>query len=1351
MIANPITSPEFLAGGGEMGERLRAFHWHNTSLGNPAQWPQSLKTCVRIMLSSQQPIWIGWGKELVKLYNDAYIDIVRGKHPVALGQPASVVWKDIWKDIEPLLTRAMQHDQGTYVESQLLIMERSGFPEETYYTFSYTPVLGDDGKPAGIICYNTADTERIINERSLKTLQDLDTLAENKTELEVYKSAIRSIEKNDRDFPFALIHRIAPDAPPEHVAGFPLELKEDIAVALAENRICITQVNQRWQNLPRGPWDSMPDQLLHVPLHGANNDVPLAVLTVGLNPYRKVDLAYRNFIQLIADQISLSVNNALAYELERKRAAELEALDKAKTLFFTNISHEFRTPITLMLGPLEEMINTTTAIVGEEEKEKLALTHRNAMRLLKLVNTLLDFSRIESGRQKAALVPTDISSFTKRIASSFQPLVEKAGLRFTINVQPVPQPVPLDRDMWEKIVFNLLSNAFKYTLRGGITVSLAAQGDIATLTVEDTGVGIPPAELPHMFDRFHRVENSAGRTHEGTGIGLSLTRELVLLHKGDISVESGVNKGSRFTVRIPMAQDATTELLSEPPAKELSYDSVADLYLDEASFLLNNNGTYRKEVTAVPETQDQALTILVVDDNADMRQYLSVIVGRAYNVKLATNGRDALQQVLEQPPDLILSDIMMPVMDGIEMLTKLKKDPSTAHIPVLLITARAGEESKMEGYETGADDYLVKPFSSKELHARIKAQLKIAKVRNHALLQMQHLFQQAPTAIQILRGPSFVYELANDQSLLLLGKKAEQVIGRPVVEVFPEMVEQGFVSLLENVYNSGEQYVAAETPINYHTPAGIIRTFQRFVYAPLRDENGNVTGIMVTGDDITAQVMARKAIEEAERKWRNLLLQAPGIFVVLRGRDMVIDFVNPPLLLSWNKTMDLLGKKLFEALPELQGQPMEHLLTRVYETGEVYHGKEEKIAIIKNGLLEEVYYDYVCQPLLDERGMIEGITMMATDITLQVNARKKIEHTAQQLRTLTETLPQLIWMTDGNGHQEFVSGKWYEYSGIVPVDYQSWVAMIHPDDLAPCAEAWQTSLQTGASYITEARLKNKYGNYRWHHGQGDPIHDEHGQIIFWIGSWTDIHDHKKLNEALQLRDEKKDDFIMMASHELKTPVTTIKGYIQLLQKLYESGDSDSAASATILQTALGSMDKQVNSLSSLITELLNLSKIDKGQFELDKSHFNLADFIKDIVQNAQLTTGHQLRLNCQFNCTLYADKNRIEQVLLNFITNAVKYSPGAAAVDISVLLYGNDLVGVSVQDYGIGMEQKDLDKIFDRFYRVEGRKEKTFPGFGIGLFIAKDIITRHGGKIVVNSEKNKGSTFTFILHCEQVA
>ena len=1209
-------SPGFLAGGGEMGERIRYFNWSATSLGAPDNWPQSLKTCVRIMLSSQQPIWIGWGKDLIKLYNDAYIDIVRGKHPGALGKPASVVWQDIWKDVGPMLSKAMLHDEGTYVESQLLIMQRSGFPEETYYTFSYTPVLGDDNKPAGIICYNTADTERIINERSLTTLQALDSLPQIKTEHEVYRQALRAIENNSRDFPFAMIHRIHPEnGSAIYAAGPQYDFSNEIELAADSNRMIESVNDGRWNDLPKGAWDVSPQHFLQVPIRSANKRFPLAVLTVGLNPYRKLDNQYKNFIQLIADQVSLSVNNALAYEEERKRAEELEALDKAKTQFFTNISHEFRTPITLMLGPLEDLLNKTNTALSDQEKDSVTLVHRNALRLLRLVNTLLDFSRIESGRQQPSFVSTDFVSATTTIAAHFKPVMEKAGLLFTINKSDIQKNVLLDPGMWEKIVFNLLSNAYKYTLSGSVSVLFDEKPGMVRLTVSDTGVGIPENELPHMFDRFHRVENAGGRSHEGTGIGLSLTKELVLLHKGTISVESRPGSGSSFTIDIPSGTDhiPAEQLHKSISAKDILQDNI---YTGEMIFLPATVETELPANRIQPLRQDRQ-TVLIADDNADMRHYLASLLGSVYEIVIAANGKEALDTISQQPIDLVLSDIMMPVMDGIALLRNIKNDTKTAHIPVILITARAGEESRMEGFETGADDYLVKPFSAGELQARIKSQLTVAKVRTHAIRQIQSLFQQAPIAIQILTGANFTYELVNNRSLELVRKTKEEITGRTVDEVFPELRAQGFIALLEKVYSTGEIYVSDETQIDYYREGKKVQTFAKFVYAPLRDEQGTVTGIMVTGDDITAQVQARRRIEE----------------------------------------------------------------------------------------------------------------------------------NAKLLTTLTETLPQLIWMTDGKGKQEFVSGRWMEYTGVEPKDEASWQQILHPDDEAAVNEAWSRSIANGSGFTVEVRLKSRQGEYEWHYGQGEPINNDAGEVIYWIGSYTNIHEQKTFTQELQLRDERKDDFILMASHELKTPVTTIKGYVQLLMKMLNSS-SDFPRDPRMLLSALEAVDKQVNSLTRLITELLDLSKIEKGQLELDKTRFAFTPFIKETVQNAQFLSQQILQLDIQFDCFVYADRNRIGQVLLNLITNAAKYSPGSANISIQVLQQGESAVAVSVQDYGIGIEEKEQQRIFERFYRVEGKKEKTFPGFGIGLFIAKDIIIKHQGQITVSSEKGKGSRFTFVLPFE---
>jgi len=746
---------EFLAGGGEMGRRIREFDWQATELGSPRDWPQSLKTCVRIMLSSKQPIWIGWGHSLLKFYNDAYIDIVRGKHPHALGERASVVWKDIWKDIEPLLSRAMERDEGTYVESRLLIMVRSGFPEETYYTFSYTPVLGDNGRPAGMICYNTADTERILSERALKTMQQLDTLGEKRREDEVFAQVGKALSANTLDFPFAVLYKISEDGERASLMATsgadrnddrldaeirladPGQRYEHLVAAVRQNRMVEAINRGHWKQLSNGAWDVPPKYVVYLPIQSTGRKFPLALLAVGLNPYRKFDEAYRNFLQQIADRIALGLGNVMAYEEEQRRLRVLEELDKAKTLFFTNISHEFRTPLMLMLGPLEELMRHHTGW-SEEEKAKVEVTHRNALRLLKLVNTLLDFSRMEGGRGHAHFVKTDIASYTRNLASNFRSVIEKAGLEFEVNIAGSGIVAYVDRQMWEKVVFNLLSNAFKYTLKGKITLELDARDERVHLAVRDTGVGIPAHELPHMFERFHRVQNSAGRTYEGTGIGLSLIKELVALHGGSIGVESREGEGSCFTATIPQGQAhlEPSQVYETNPEMD---EAISDFYVSEAESLL---ASATRDTPVSSARGDQQECVLIADDNADMREHIRSLLGTQYKTLTASNGLEALALIRQYHPALVLSDVMMPEMDGIALLKAVKSDPQVCHTPIILITARAGEESRIEGFEIGADDYLVKPFSSKELIARAHAQIRMAVERNKITEELERKVEQ---------------------------------------------------------------------------------------------------------------------------------------------------------------------------------------------------------------------------------------------------------------------------------------------------------------------------------------------------------------------------------------------------------------------------------------------------------------------------------------------------------------------------------------------------------------------------------------------------------------------------------
>ncbi|HEY8358805.1 MAG TPA: ATP-binding protein, partial [Ramlibacter sp.] len=741
---------EFLAGGGELGALTRAHDWAATSLGPAANWPRSLKTAVRIMLTSRQPIWIGWGPQLVYLYNDPYKAIIGGKHPWALGQPIATVWSEIWQDIEPLLATAMTGD-GTYVENQLLIMERNGYPEETYYTFSYSPIPGDDGAPAGIICANTDETRRVIGERQMALLREVATrTADARSAGQACAHCMDALATDPHDVAFALAYVAAPGEQqlrlacstglPDGHPGAPEVLAADDALWGTQAGDAPRAIEPRPLDPQRGPWPTgawqMPSrQAVVLPLAAAGDSGSRGVLVVGLSPVRLFDAGYRDFLQLVAKQAAAGIANAEAWEAERRRAEALAAIDSAKTAFFSNVSHEFRTPLTLMLGPLEDAL-AEPAGLSERHVQLLDVAHRNSLRLLRLVNTLLDFSRIEAGRAQAAFQPTDLAEFTRELASNFETVTARAGLALDIACAPLPQPVYVDQGMWEKIVLNLLSNAFKFTFGGRITVRIepSPDGRAAVLVVADTGVGVPAHELPRLFERFHRVQGQQSRSFEGSGIGLALVQELVRQHGGSIEAESEPGRGTTFRVAVPFGHDhlPPAQLLAAP---DPNASGGAPAFVEEAMRWLPDadtpTGVAHGAAGAAPTTGDRAC-IVVADDNADMREYIARLLRAHWDVVTATDGEEALAAIRAHQPDLVLTDVMMPVLDGFGLLRAVRADPALGGLSVVILSARAGEEARVGGLEAGADDYLVKPFSARELVARVRSNLDLARVRREA-------------------------------------------------------------------------------------------------------------------------------------------------------------------------------------------------------------------------------------------------------------------------------------------------------------------------------------------------------------------------------------------------------------------------------------------------------------------------------------------------------------------------------------------------------------------------------------------------------------------------------------------
>jgi signal transduction histidine kinase/DNA-binding response OmpR family regulator len=812
---------------------MRELDWSRTPLGPPEEWPQSLRSTVSMLLPSKAQIVLFWGPEFVVLYNDAYRPVFGGKHPHALGLPGDRAWHEIWEtQLRVLLEGVVATGEAFWAQDLLFEIERYGFPEETYFDVSYDPVRVESGAVGGVFCIVTETTERVVGQRRMALLRDLAARnATARTSRDACVLAMETLAANPADVTFALAY---------------LDGELQSATPGAEQLLATAK----------------PDLITTLALPSSSTGGRAGRLIVGINSRRPYDDHYRSFLDLVADQLATALAYARAYEEERQRAEALAAIDKAKTAFFSNVSHEFRTPLTLMLGPLDELL----ARVNQDDRELVRMIHRNGVRLLKLVNTLLEFSRLEAGRARARFEPVDLGAVTADLASTFRSVMEQAGLAFTIECHDLETPVYVDRDMWEKIVLNLLSNAFKFTMAGEVTIRVRGMQGKAVLEVQDTGAGIPPDELPRVFERFHRTETAKGRSHEGSGIGLALVNELVRLHGGEIAAKSLVGRGTTFTLSIPFG---TAHLPADQIAvsDERMRPSDGEAYVDEAFGWLRQDD-HTPERAAISRVCEPTGRVLVADDNADMAEYTRRFLSDRWLVEIAHDGRDALRAARERRPDVIVTDIMMPELDGMGLLRELRADPELRSIPVIMLSARAGEEARIEGLAAGADDYLVKPFTARDLAARVDAQLVKARIRE---LEREHsrrlvsLFTHAPVAIAILRGADHVHELTNAHYQALVGGR--DVVGKPTRLALPELEGQGIYQLLDRVRASGEPYIGKSLHVVLNRgPHGEPEdAYFDFVYQPTFDADGRVDAIVVVAHDVTELAGAKAQAEEANR------------------------------------------------------------------------------------------------------------------------------------------------------------------------------------------------------------------------------------------------------------------------------------------------------------------------------------------------------------------------------------------------------------------------------------------------------------------------------------------------------
>jgi response regulator RpfG family c-di-GMP phosphodiesterase/signal transduction histidine kinase len=443
---------------------------------------------------------------------------------------------------------------------------------------------------------------------------------------------------------------------------------------------------------------------------------------------------------------------------------KLKSLDELKTQFFANVNHELRTPLTLMLAPLKIVLEGKMGRLSPTLKDAFETMQRNGYKLLKLINNLLDLNKLEEGRMRLKVRNVDLVEFLPSLLSSVKPLADQKQIRLYYQHPPHPVDLTLDTDQFEKVALNLLSNALKFTNKGGkITIYVEDKDTTVAMTVEDTGIGIPANMLETIFDRFSQVDGSKSRAQEGTGIGLALAREIVLVHKGTIRAESELGKGSRFIVEMRKGEEHFDDEVLERRSEDMPIGlrrrltdteepRVQDIVTDYRRLQLVDLEKVDIGGGRTDEAKVHDALILCIDDNPEVLKLMKMLLADEFDLELMTSAEQGLKFLRAKNPDLVLCDVMMPGMDGHAFSRAVKKDDALKHIPIILVTARTGAEMLNEGIEAGADDYISKPFDSTELKARIRALLRIRQVESELALLNRNLKMRTSDLVEQQRS-----------------------------------------------------------------------------------------------------------------------------------------------------------------------------------------------------------------------------------------------------------------------------------------------------------------------------------------------------------------------------------------------------------------------------------------------------------------------------------------------------------------------------------------------------------------------------------------------------------------------
>ena len=1293
-ITKEIT-PYFLSGGGEMGELIRTMDWSKSLLGKPEHWPQNLRTAVSICINSRFPMVIWWGSHLIKIYNDGYRNLIAAKHPKAMGARGEDIWPEIWPVVGPMLQSVLDTGVATWSEDQMLLVERNGYPEESYFTFSYSAICDESGAIGGVFCAVNETTKRVLSERHLaKQVNNLFTQA-------------------------------------------------PIAICIFRgNNFVVEMVNERMLQF----WGRKAEQVVDKPVFESMPDLG------GQGFEELLDKVYNTGERFVTSEISLTI---------------LRNINSEK-VFIKLVYEALRDEDGSISGVMAVADEITDQVLLRKKIEE-SNTRYNRL----LMGSPFAFCIMKGKDQVITLANNVMKEFWgkgnevegKTLLQVLPELKDQPFPGMIDSVYSTGNPVYANEIMAHlKRNGNLEERYFNIIYQPHVEADETISG-VITIAHEVTNQVISRKKIEES-EAFNRtvLESSPDclKIIDADGRLLFMNNNgLCNLEIGDFSQFKNEPWWNLWaTENQQLVKEAVAKALTGETAffQALGYTTKGTAkWWDVIVSPVLEEGVDKKVSRIISVSRDITIQKQAAIKLQQSEQRFRNLVEKAPSPIYILKGESMILEVANDPVFKVWNvgkeALGKPFLD---IIPEMKDQPFMRYLLDVYrngVTHYGFEEPAYFNRENGETvlayfNFTYQPYQEDDgtisgvmvLATDVTEQVISRKKIEESEHRYQKMIYSSPSMIAILRGEELIIDIANDAILETWGK-GKDVIGKPLLSILPELIDQGFYDLFHQVYTTGQPDYGYEIPVQVMRNGQSELSYYTFVYQAQRDINDKICGIAIIATEVTPQAELNKKIKYSEERFRLLVRQAPVAICVLRGTNYVIEIINEAMAEIWGRTIDeSINKPAFDVLPEFRDQGLKELLDTVYTTGVPFVAQELPLAIMRREMLENIFIKFVYEPIREADGSITGVMALAHEITDQVMARKRIEESEAHYRQMADLMPAKITNASPDGFVTYYNKNWLDFTGKTFEELKGFGFhnIIHPDEIEKFQQLFTIAAEMGTQLEMEMRFLNKAGEYIWHLNLASPVKDENGKVKMWVGSTTEI-------QKMKDEEERKDNFIKMVSHELKTPVTSIKGYVQLLLTMLQDEQEALLASLPV-KTFLVRIDKLVLRLSKLITELLDLSRIEAGRLELKNELFNLNDLMNDAVEDIRFTNPkHGIKIYQDFNCTINGDRGRIEQAAINVITNAIKYSVNNDSIILRIYKADNNYVAVSVQDFGIGIDKKDHEKIFERFYRVGGKSEETYPGFGIGLFIVKEILSQHHGFITVESEKGKGTVFTFTL------